>query len=153
MLENNFFWSLFHPFVWRLMYLLLFQAPQKGYSVYVGFTVKCTRLTGESDHNLLPNRVCNWTRGLFCFLNCVKTWAALLSVLKLNYRFRPRRCSKHRLSAAGLTQFSVLPVTILLVLCNYIFNSSRASNRQGSEKSRRLLCLLCYCKYSHSITV
>lgn len=32
---------------------------------------------------------------------------------------------------------------ILLVLCDYIFNSSRASNRQGSEKSRKLLCLLC----------
>lgn len=53
-----------------------------------------------------------------------------------------------RLSVPELTQFSALPLTILLFLYDYIFKSSRASSRQGLEKSRRLLCLLCYCKYS-----
>lgn len=69
--------------------------------------------------------VFNWTRFIFFYLLnfCVKTWTTLLSTLKLNYRFRPRRCSKHKPSAVGLTQFYALLVILLVLYC-YIFNSA-----------------------------
>lgn len=71
----------------------------------------------------------------------------MLSLLKMNCMLGQRGAAI-RLSVPELTQFSALPLTILLFLYDYIFKSSRASSRQGLEKSRRLLCLLCYCKYS-----
>lgn len=87
-------------------------------------------------------------QGLVCGLNYwVKTWATLLSLLEMNCMLGQRGAAS-RLSVPELTQFSPLPLTILLFLYDYIFKSSRASSRQGLEKSRRLLCLLCYCKYS-----